>query len=148
MSTLVRFTSTPARLQWWEWGKVLGVIGIIAVIVLLAAGVFVPPAIVALVLHIAGDFTFQSDQTAAHKEDRGRHLVAHALVAGGLPMAIAGLATGDPLTTLSWILVGTVTHYAVDWTRKFGIQSTMTGIVLDQIIHLATIVVVTQCKLG
>ncbi len=54
-------------------------------------------------------------------------------------MAVAGLMTGNPVTTLIWTVVSVSTHYAVDWTRRFGLEGTSWGVVLDQVCHLLVI---------
>lgn len=142
MSTLVRFVSTPSRLHWWEWGRILGLAGVTSLAGSLLAGHAPPAVVIAVVLHIVGDFTAQSDETAARKGERGWHLLAHALVAGGLPLAVAGLTVGDLPAVPAWSLAGAVSHYLIDWTRKFGIRSTLAGVVLDQAAHAATILAV------
>lgn len=127
----------PRTLQWWQWCKLGG----IAALVALVATIFVPhPLVVAIALHWICDLTVQSGETAMRKKDRGRHLALHSLVAG-LPMAIAGMMV-SPLHVLVWATVGIISHYAVDWTRKFGLGETMVGFVVDQIAHLAAIVVI------
>ena len=142
MSTLVRFVSTPSRLHWWEWGRILGLAGVTSLAGMVLAGHVPPAAVIAVVLHVTGDFTVQSDETAARKGERGRHLLAHALVAGGLPLAVAGLAIGHLSIVLSWAVAGAASHYLIDWTRKFGIRSTLASVVLDQAAHVATILTV------
>jgi hypothetical protein len=128
-----------ARLRWWEWGKVVGGLGMLGLAVLLAAGYEASPAIAAIVLHFAIDFTLQSEETALQKVDRGRHLLVHSLVAGGIPLAVAGLMTGSPLTALLWTTVGVASHYAVDWTRRFGFRQVVLAAISDQAGHLLTI---------
>ena len=71
----------------------------------------------------------------------GRHLLVHALAAGGLPLAVAGLGTGNPVAVVTWTAVGAASHYAVDWTHKFGLQQVALAVVLDQACHLLTILV-------
>jgi hypothetical protein len=97
--------------------------------------------VVALVLHIAADFTLQSAETARGKGERGRHLLVHALAAGGFPLAVAGLVTGQPATVIAWATAGAASHYAVDWTRKFGLRQLWPGVILDQAGHLLIILV-------
>jgi hypothetical protein len=105
---------------------------------------YVPhPAAAAVLVHVAADFTCQSTETAANKGERGRHLLVHACVAGGLPLAIAGLVAGNPVAVLTWMAVGIVGHYAVDWTRKFGLRSVVLGAILDQASHLSVILTLT-----
>jgi hypothetical protein len=70
-----------------------------------------------------------------------RHLLVHALAAGGLPLAVAGLLTQNPLAVVTWMVAGAISHYAVDWTRKFGLRQVALAITLDQICHLLTILV-------
>jgi hypothetical protein len=138
--TLTRLQS-PSRLRWWEWGKIVGLIGLVALAVLFVTGGTPHPAVVAVLLHIALDLTLQSTETCLRKGDRGRHLLVHALVSGGLPLAIAGLVAGNPVAALTWAVAGALSHYAVDWTRKFGLRHRALGCTLDQACHLLTILV-------
>ena len=125
--------------SYWKFGKVMGAVGIVVLAVLHITGHTPHPAVIAVVLHVVGDFTAQSPETAERKPERGRHLLVHALAAGGIPLAVAGLATGNPATTLVWTIIGITSHYAVDWTRRFGMRDTALGVVLDQCAHLAII---------
>jgi hypothetical protein len=140
-----RNTSTTTRLQrlsfptYWQWGKFAGGVGLVVLAILLVTDRVPHPAIVAVILHFAGDFTSQSSETAMRKHERGRHLLVHAIVAGGLPMALAGLVTGNLVTVLVWAAIGFVSHYAVDWTRRFGLEGTLWGVALDQVCHLLII---------
>ncbi len=134
---------SPSRLQWWEWGDILGIAGVAVLTMLLASGHAPHPAVVAVLLHIAADFTCQSPEMVAKKEERGRHLLLHALAAGGFPLAIAGLTVGNPVAIITWVVIGTASHYVVDWTRKFGLQSVGPGVGLDQASHLAVILGLT-----
>jgi hypothetical protein len=128
------------RLEWYQWIKVGGATGLAALGTLLLAGYIPHPVTVAALLHLVTDFTLQSQQTAINKEQRDRHLVVHALVAGGLPLAIAALMTGDPLAVVVWAALGVTSHYVVDWTRKFGVRRVALAVLLDQACHLLTIV--------
>ncbi|MCP4537676.1 MAG: DUF3307 domain-containing protein [Chloroflexi bacterium] len=142
-----RNTSTIPWLQrlsfpaYWQWGKLVGGVGLVVLAILLITDHVPHPIIVAVILHLAGDFTSQSSVTALRKHERGRHLLVHALVAGGLPMAITGLVTGNLITTLVWTVIGFVSHYYIDWTRRFGLEGTSRGIVYDQACHLLIILV-------
>ena len=135
---------TPSRLHWWEWGKIAGIVGLMALALLFVTGAVRHPAVVALLLHMASDFSFQSTETYLRKGERGRHLLMHALAAGGLPLAVAGLVTGNPLTVIAWTALGTAGHYAVDWTHKFGLRQKALAVLLDQACHLGTILVLTM----
>lgn len=151
MLTIVRLFTDPAGLAWWEWGRLLGVAALAALGIALAIGLAPPPAVVAVLLHIAADFTFQSAETAERKGERGRHLIVHALAAGGLPLALAALrlgsrrvvSAGDLDVVPFWALAGAATHYAVDWTRKFGLRHEALATALDQLCHLAVILLIT-----
>ena len=140
-----RNTHTPSRLRrlslptYWQCGKTVGAVGLVVLTILLVTGHAPHPAVIAVLLHIAADFTLQSSETALQKHERGCHLLVHALVSGGLPLAITGLVIGNPATVLIWTVIGVVSHYAVDWTRRFGLNDTPLGIVLDQIAHLVII---------
>ena len=143
MSTLVRLWTSPARLLWWDWGKILGATALAGLVVALAMGYVPSPAVMAAVLHLAADFTFQSAETSARKGERGWHLVVHSLVAGGLPLALSGLLAGHLAAVLPWTAAGAAIHFAVDWTRKFGLRSLPLAVGLDQACHLAVILALT-----
>jgi hypothetical protein len=119
----------------------LGATGLVAVLILLIAGRIPHPAVVALTLHVAADFTFQSPETALRKAECRRYLLVHALAAGGLPLAVAGLLTQNPLAVVTWMVAGAISHYVVDWTRKFGLRQVALAIALDQTCHVLTILV-------
>lgn len=133
---------SPLRLQWWGWAKLLGAVGLVPLTIMILAGHFPHPGVVAIVLHLAADFTFQSPQTALRKEERGHHLLVHALVAGGLPLAVEGLVIANPAAILAWTALGVASHYAVDWTRKFGLRQTTLAVILDQACHVVTILII------
>ncbi len=133
----------PSHLQWWKWGDILGGVGVCILALLLTLDRVLHPALVAVLLHIAADFTCQSPETAVKKSERGRHLLFHALAAGGLPLAIAGLVTGNLVLVIIWGIVGAGSHYFIDWTRKFGLRSVALGVCLDQGSHLMVILALT-----
>lgn len=137
-STISTLFSSPRRLQWWQWGKLLGAI-------LLLAAVFVAfrggnHLFVGLALHVALDFTLQSDYVAAEKGNRGRALLIHAAIAGGIPSAVVALMAGSLVGVLVGVVVGISTHYAIDWTRKFGLPMSL-GATLDQVLHVIVLIV-------
>jgi hypothetical protein len=133
----------PGLRQWWGWGKILGAFGLVFLVILFLTDHIPHPAIVALILHVTCDFTFQTSNTARRKIERGHHLLTHAIVAGGLPLAIAGLVTGDLAIAFAWAISGAASHYAIDWTRKFGMESVLLSAILDQACHILIILVVT-----
>lgn len=133
----------PLTLRWWEWGKIVGFVALVWLAVFILSGHIPSPVTLALVLHFAIDFTMQSPKMALRKVERGRYLVMHALIAGGLPLIIAGLLTGNPYIALIWMVIGAVSHWAVDWTRRFGIRNPLLAAFADQIGHLAVIVLLT-----
>lgn len=124
------------HLPWWMWGKLIGAAGLITLVFLLMMGHILPPVIVAVLIHVAVDFTFQSAETARLKGNSKRHLIIHALVAGGLPLALTGFLTGCPIVVIAGTVIGVVCHYAVDRTRKFGLPQLALGVALDQTCHL------------
>ena len=139
MSTIISRTfRAPTTVAWWEWGKLIGGVALVA---LLLTGCQVSPIIAGVVLHVACDFTFQSGVTAARKGDRGRHLVCHAIIAGGLPGIITGLMAGGVLGALVGFVAGVSSHYCVDYTRKFGVDNVALGAALDQAVHIAVLLV-------
>ena len=129
----------PSRLPWWRWVELGGAVGLGVVAVHLLLGRPLHPLAIAALLHVAADFTFQSEETAIQKSTRDHHLTVHALAAGGFPLAVAALISGSPVNVLVWTIAGTASHYAVDWTRKFGVQRLALGVLLDQGCHLVTI---------
>ncbi len=133
----------PLALEWWEWGKIIGFLALVWLAVFVMLGNTPSPATVALVLHFAIDFTMQSPETAVRKIERGRYLLMHALIAGGLPLIIAGLVAGNPRRALIWMVIGAASHWAVDWTRRFSIRNPLLAALADQVCHLAVIVVLT-----
>jgi hypothetical protein len=141
--TIVKLCTAPSRLSWWEWCQIGGCVALAVLVGLLAAGCALHPAVIAVLLHVACDFTCQSPTTAARKPERGRHLLTHALAAGSVPLAFAGLATGNPLRVLVYAAAGFLGHYAVDWARKFGIQKWLPAILADQSAHLLLILALT-----
>lgn len=132
----------PLRLPWWRWVEIGGAVGLVVLAVLFCAGQVPHPLTIAALLHVAADFTFQSAETAIQKASRDRHLLVHALAAGGLPLAVGALVSGNPGTVILWTAAGTASHYAVDWTRKFGVRKIAFAVLLDQACHLATILAV------
>ncbi len=138
----------PLRLPWWRWAELGGAVGLVALALRLLLGRAPHPLAIAALLHVAADFTFQSEETALQKAKRDRHLVVHALAAGGLPLAIAGSIAGSPASVLLWSFVGTASHYAVDWTRKFGVHNLALAVLLDQGCHLTTIVVLGMVQIA
>jgi hypothetical protein len=139
MSTLERLWTSPTRLQWWEWGKILGAAGLLGLGASVVASYVPPPVLVAVLVHVAVDFTFQSAETVARKGERGRHLLVHGAIAGGLPLALAKLAAGDLPAVLISSVIAAACHVAVDGTRKFGLRSLPLAVGLDQACHLAVI---------
>jgi hypothetical protein len=129
----------PARVPWWRWIEIAGGVGLLVLVVLSVLGHVPHPVVMAALLHLAADFTFQSPQTARLKAQRDRHLLVHALVAGGLPLAIVALVARDPVAMLVWPAIGAAAHYAVDWTRKFGLRRLVWAVLLDQGCHLVTL---------
>ena len=134
--TWLRRLSFPV---YWKWGKFAGAVGLVILAILWIADRVPHPAVVATLLHVASDFTLQSPETAQRKHDRGRHLLVHALAAGGFPLAVAGLATGNPVTVLIWTPIGVISLYIVDWTRRFGMEGKPRGVFFDQVCHLLII---------
>ena len=134
-ATISRLLRSPTSLQWWEWFRLAGTLAIVSLLVTLICGVVPSPFVVAVVLHVTLDFTVQSDEVALRKGERGKHLLLHALAAGGLPMAISGLFVG-PAAVLTGTAAGIISHYAVDWTRKFGLRCWWEGVAADQLCHL------------
>ena len=141
-ATITRLVKAPTSLQWWEWMKLAGALAMMLLLATLVNGVVSSPFVVAVVLHVALDFSLQSDEVAMRKGERGKHLLLHALAAGGLPTAVAGLFVG-PAAVLTGTAIGVISHYAVDWTRKFGLRQEALAGLLDQACNLLAILVLT-----
>ena len=136
MSQSLSLVFAPSRLQWWQWGKLFGAVGLVALLCWMAASGALPhPLVLGVVAHLACDFSLQSDWVAGEKSKRGKALLYHALIAGGLPGALVGLYAG-PVGCLSAIVIGVVSHYAIDYTCKFGCKSVAVGATLDQVAHI------------
>ena len=149
MTILAKLVSRPAELAWWEWAKLAGAVGILVLGLMMTLLARIPsPVALALLLHLFCDFTAQSGETAANKGRSRRHLWAHALAAGGLPMAIAGVSTGSPWPVLVWPVLAAIAHAGIDATRKFGLGPTALGVVMDQLAHVATVVAVVGLTWG
>lgn len=142
MSVIVaRFVKAPISLQWWEYFKLVGIVALAAVLGGLLAGAELDGRVVGLAFHTVLDFTLQSNWVAANKGNRGKALLFHAIIAGGLPGAIKGMMSGGLVGCLIGVVLGTTSHYAIDYTRKFNCKSVAMGIVLDQVAHLAVLLV-------
>lgn len=142
MSVIVaRFVKAPTSLEWWAYPSLAGMLGLAAVLGGLLAGGELSGWIVGLALHTVLDFTLQSDWIAMNKNDRGKALLFHAIIAGGLPGAMKGLMTGGLVGCLVGVVIGIASHYAIDYTRKFNCESVALGVILDQVAHLAILLV-------
>ena len=146
IETIIRLRS-PSHLEWWEWGKIMGAAGLLAVVIIAIAGHIPHPVLVALTLHVATDFTFQSAETALGKRESRHILLIHALAAGGLPLAVAGLVAGNSLAVLIWTAVGVTSHYILDLTGKFGLRQVALAVAVDQTCHTLTILVLVLAGL-
>lgn len=128
-------------MKWWQWLKLAGAIGAVFLIAVTVVNRQLPSSlVVALVGHLVTDFTLQSGETAARKPERGRHLLVHALAAGGVPLALTTLVMGQWELVGVAAVVGAAAHYAIDYTRKFGLKSVAGGVLLDQLSHVALLV--------
>lgn len=56
MSTIARLVTAPQHLAWWEWCKIAGAAGLIATAASVLAGLDLPAAAVAALLHLAADY--------------------------------------------------------------------------------------------
>jgi hypothetical protein len=134
MTTIAQLLPQKA---WWQWGKLHGKLNVVLLPLCALTGLH--PVIGALLIHFTVDFTAQSTETAIHKGDRGWHLLVHAIYAGGLPLAIAGLLYGNPALALVGSAVGALSHWLIDYTRKFGVENELLGAALDQMAHAVII---------
>lgn len=143
MGTIIgRAMKAPTSLEWWAYLKLAGVVALPLLLAVMSLGFAVHPLLVGLVLHLALDFTLQSSWVAAEKSGRGRALFFHSLIAGGLPLAVMGMMSGSPITALVSIVAGITSHYAIDWTNRFGLGDCWLGYCLDQAAHVAVLTVV------
>lgn len=126
MSLIINAVTRPYRLQWWQWGQILGAL---FPLLLLYLGIH-HPLLWALAVHLFIDFTAQSNETAAGKRQRSpRVLLYHAFISGGYTGLIVGGLPG--------LLLSAAIHFLVDITNKFGLSGPA-GALLDQTAHIAT----------
>jgi hypothetical protein len=132
-------------LQWWQWFKLLGAISLVILLIALALGVKVPSLAIGMILHLACDFTFQSSETAGRKGERGKHLIAHSLIAGGLVGILTGLSV-SLWVGMEGLVIGAISHYLIDYSRKFEnlVTNWKLGIALDQVCHICAIAVIAS----
>lgn len=124
-------------LFWWEWLR-------LPVLVAVAVAIAHPTALpVGVAVHLVTDFCLQSREVAVRKAERGWHLTVHALAVGALSGAVVGLWSG-PTVVLVGALLGFVSHWLIDASRKFGINNRGLAIVADQAAHILALVVVTM----
>ena len=127
MTLIMNAVTQPARLYWWQWGKILG----LALPALLYALGVEHLLLWALAIHFLTDFSTQSHETAVRKARGDRWVqVYHAFISGGYP----GLVVGG----LPGVVISVASHFIVDRTNKFGLEEP-TGPVLDQAAHLITL---------
>lgn len=123
-------TAPLSRLEWWQWGQLLGW----ALLALAGLAWWLDlshPLLLALALHVWLDFVGQSNDTSVQKAQGDLWATAHhSFVSGGFP----GLVFGLPGFAAS-VLV----HFLIDACRKFGLTGLIGGLV-DQAMHLATLV--------
>jgi len=130
MSIMINAVTHPHRMQWWEWGKLLG---ILTPLLLLSMGVD-HLFMWAVAAHLFVDFTSQSTQTVEGKINvEWRVLLYHAFIAGGY----AGLIIGG----LPGLAISVLLHLLIDATNKFGVRG-WGGPILDQSAHLMTLIAV------
>lgn len=116
-------------MNWYDYPKLTGAI-------LTPAAPAMPSALAAIALHIAADFTLQTNWMAMEKATGNKTaLFIHSAVAGALPVLIPNLLSGDPVKALIAGLAGAVSHYFIDSTNKFGLPLTQ-GLALDQALHI------------
>ena len=143
MTTLTSAIRKSQSLAWWQWIELLGAISFVVLLIAFVCGVKVPSFVIGLILHIAMDFTFQSSETAGRKGERGRHLAVHALIAGGLVGLLTGLSV-SLWAGIGGLIIGGLSHYGIDYSRKFGLANWKLGLALDQVLHLGAIAIITS----
>lgn len=144
MTTIASAIRNGQSLAWWQWLKLLGAISLVVLVVALVTGCNVPSLMIGLTLHLACDFTFQSSETAGRKGERGRHLIVHSLIAGGLVGTLTGLSV-SPWAGMEGLVIGMLSHYGIDYSRKFEslVPNWKLGVALDQAVHIGAIVIIT-----
>jgi len=136
-ANIAQFFKAPTSLQWWAYPKLLGAALLVLLLAAMSLGVAVHPLLVGVVLHLVLDFTLQSDWVAAEKAKRGKALFIHSVIAGGIPAGVMGLMSGSLERVLLAVVVGVASHYAIDYTKKFGLRRWQHAICADQVAHFA-----------
>ncbi len=127
MTLILTAVTDPARLYWWQWGKILGV----AVLALFCSLDVEHPLLWALAAHCFVDFTAQSTATAVGKaQGDWQVLVYHSFISGGYPGFVVG--------GLGGLVISVAIHFLVDMTNKFGLEGP-SGSTLDQVAHIITL---------
>jgi hypothetical protein len=118
----------PSTLAWWEWGKLLGLL-LFAISAAARAIPGAPALIAAMGWHTFFDFTCQWDRlTHAKACKKTWALVAHGLIAGGLPMLLAGCLNSRI------VIFAVLAHILIDATNKLGLREPW-GPIADQVAH-------------
>jgi hypothetical protein len=140
--TAIAIAIRNKSLQWWQWAKLIGAVSLVGLLVAFVSGISVPSFAIGLIMHLSCDFAFQSSETAGRKGERGRHLVVHSLIAGGLVGLLTGLSV-SLWAGIGGMIIGTMSHYGIDYSRKFGLANWKLGVALDQLAHLGAILAIT-----
>ena len=130
-ATLKVLVTSPRELVWWQWMKLVSAVALVLLAFALLIGVRVPLVIQRVVLHLALDFALQSNWVAAGKVQRKRALIVHSTIA-----ALPAIASESVATVILSLVVYSLSHYIIDYTRKFGIENMKLGAIVDQAAHL------------
>jgi len=132
MATTIKvLVTSPKELAWWQWMKLASAVALVLLAIALLIGVRVPLVVQRVVLHLALDFALQSQWVAAGKVQRKRALIVHSTIA-----ALPAIASESVATVILSLVTYSISHYAIDWTRKFGIENMKLGAIVDQAAHL------------
>ena len=96
-----------------------------------------------LILHIFGDFIFQSDKTAVKKNESRKYFIIHSLLYA-LPFLTIIIVSDSFLISIIAFLIITLTHAIVDLIRikiseKFEKINKVVSFIIDQLIHIIII---------
>lgn len=96
-----------------------------------------------LILHIFGDFIFQSDKTAVKKNESRKYFIIHSFLYA-LPFLTIIIVSDSLLISIIAFLFITLTHAIVDLIRikiseKFEKINKVVSFIIDQLIHIIII---------
>lgn len=130
MTITIPFVKLPPVQPWWVYCKMLGW-PLLAVALLSNQ-----PIMLAVAAHWLADFTFQGHQTSIGKIRKSLPVIGyHSFISGGYAGFIAGGLPG--------LLISVIIHFTVDRFYKPVMGDSVTTRIVDQTIHVLTIVAIT-----